>query len=275
MSSYGKHPHGLGRHPFGDVRRAPRRARRRRTPRACSRSSSSRARGSRSASTTRPGELEVVLHSSVAQLDAAQPWLPARAPPHRARRAPLRRRLGGPARAARAVPAAARAPGVERRGLAGDADARAVGAARAPLRRRRPPEAAAAAHARPRSPAGRAGRGWSRAPRSGSRARRATSRPAIARRLREGPPPTFPPSRADALLLGGTIFDLLAREEGDRACVTLARGPHPDGPIRALEIAFPRSLRHTESAWRSHLAPSSAKAELARTRRSRTRRETR
>ena len=78
-------------------------------------------------------------------------------------------------------------------------------------------------------------------------------RPAVARRLREGGAPTFPPSRADAVLLGGSIFDLLAREEGDRACVTLARGPHPDGPERALEIAFPRSIRHTEGAWRSHL----------------------
>jgi hypothetical protein len=79
-------------------------------------------------------------------------------------------------------------------------------------------------------------------------------RPAVARRLREGGEPSFPPARADALLLGGSIFALLAREQGDRACVTLARGPHPDGPIRALEVAFPRALRHTESAWRSHLA---------------------
>ena len=74
----------------------------------------------------------------------------------------------------------------------------------------------------------------------------------------KGATPVFPPARADALLLGGTVFDLLAREEGDRACVTLARGPHPDGPIRALEIAFPRSVRHTESAWRSHLERLSA-----------------
>ena len=85
------------------------------------------------------------------------------------------------------------------------------------------------------------------------RARPGTSRPAVARRLREGRAPSFPPSRADALLLGGSIYDLLAREQGDKACVTLARGPHPDGPIRALEVAFPRAIRHTESAWRSHL----------------------
>ena len=48
-------------------------------------------------------------------------------------------------------------------------------------------------------------------------------RPAVARRLREGPPPSFPPGRADALLLGGTVFDLVAREEGERAAVAVAR----------------------------------------------------
>jgi hypothetical protein len=80
-------------------------------------------------------------------------------------------------------------------------------------------------------------------------------RPAVARRLREGPPPAFPPARRDAALLGGTVFDLLKREEGEDACVRLACGPHPDGAARALERAFPgRAGRHTESAWRSHLA---------------------
>ena len=79
--------------------------------------------------------------------------------------------------------------------------------------------------------------------------------PAVARRLHEGTEPAFPPGPGtNALLLGGTVFDLLAREEGARACVTLARGPHPDGPVRALEIAFPRALRHTEAAWRAHLS---------------------
>ena len=179
---------------------------------------------------------------------------PARAPADRARSAALRRRLGRAARAARALPAAARAPGLERRGLAGDADARALGAARAPLCGGR-----ATRRCRRRCRRARLAR-WSRwawlvegaAQWLAGQTRHV--RPAIARRLKEGSAPAFPPSRADALLLGGSIFDLLAREEGDRACVTLARGPHPDGPLRALEIAFPRSLRHTESAWRSHLA---------------------
>src|SRR5947209_7524823 len=43
------------------------------------------------------------------------------------------------------------------------------------------------------------------------------ARPAIARRLHEGGTPDFPPGLRDALLLGGTVIDLLAREEGDRA----------------------------------------------------------
>ncbi len=79
-------------------------------------------------------------------------------------------------------------------------------------------------------------------------------RPAITRRLREGGTPAFPPGRRDAPLLGGTIFDLLAREEGERACVDLARSSLADGPQRALETAFHgRALRHTEDAWRAHL----------------------
>jgi hypothetical protein len=77
-------------------------------------------------------------------------------------------------------------------------------------------------------------------------------RPAVARRLREGPAPSFPPGRADALLLGGTVFDLIAREEGDRAAIAIARTP----PGEALDHAFTgrRTARHTEAAWRSHLA---------------------
>jgi hypothetical protein len=63
-------------------------------------------------------------------------------------------------------------------------------------------------------------------------------RPAVARRLHEGSAPSFPPSRRDAALLGGTVFDLLAREEGEAACVRLACGPHPRGAGQALTDAF-------------------------------------
>ena len=79
-------------------------------------------------------------------------------------------------------------------------------------------------------------------------------RPAVTRRLREGGDPAFPPGRRDAPLLGGTIFDLLAREEGEAACVALARSPLAEGPTAALERAFHgRALRHTEDAWRHHI----------------------
>jgi hypothetical protein len=79
-------------------------------------------------------------------------------------------------------------------------------------------------------------------------------RPAITRRLREGGTPSFPPGRRDAPLLGGTVFDLLSREEGERACVALVRSELSAGPAQALEKGFHgRALRHTESAWRAHL----------------------
>lgn len=80
------------------------------------------------------------------------------------------------------------------------------------------------------------------------------ARPAIARRLREGGEPSFPPGVGDALLLGGSVFDLLAREEGESAAVRLA--VEPPGDQRAkIERAFRgRSLTHTQGAWRAHLA---------------------
>src|ERR687891_1065035 len=43
-------------------------------------------------------------------------------------------------------------------------------------------------------------------------------RPAVIRRMREGPSPSFPPSPRDAIILGGTVFDLLDREAGPDAC---------------------------------------------------------
>ena len=80
------------------------------------------------------------------------------------------------------------------------------------------------------------------------------ARPAIARRLREGGRPSFPPGLRDALLLGGTVIDLLAREQGDRAAAELACRLDPEGPRRALAGAFGgRPLGRTEEAWRTHL----------------------
>jgi hypothetical protein len=62
-------------------------------------------------------------------------------------------------------------------------------------------------------------------------------RPAFARRLREGPV-RFPPGPRDAPLLGGVLFDVLARERGEPACVALACGEDGEDPRRALQSAF-------------------------------------
>jgi hypothetical protein len=81
------------------------------------------------------------------------------------------------------------------------------------------------------------------------------ARPAIARRLREGRRPSFPPGLRDAALLGGTVIDLVAREEGERAAVELVTRLHPHGARAAITKAFHgRPIIHTEGAWRSHLA---------------------
>jgi len=81
------------------------------------------------------------------------------------------------------------------------------------------------------------------------------ARPAIARRLHDGGKPAFPPGPRDAALLGGTLIDLLVREEGEQRAVALACRLHPDGSRAALSKAFHgRALVHTEGAWRSHLA---------------------
>lgn len=80
------------------------------------------------------------------------------------------------------------------------------------------------------------------------------ARPAIARRLREGSEPSFPPAVKDALLLGGSVLDLLAQDLGEQAVVDLACAL-PDGkPERALERAFGQSLVNVGGTWRTHLA---------------------
>lgn len=80
------------------------------------------------------------------------------------------------------------------------------------------------------------------------------ARPAIARRLREGGRPDFPPGLRDAPLLGGTLVDLLVREQGLEAAVRMCTRLDPGGSKAALSKAFDgRALSHTEGAWRSHL----------------------
>ena len=198
----------------------------------------------------RLGELAVVLHGSPAQLDAAQPWVP------------LQRRLTAPA---------------ARRYVVGWAGERELHVLAPRLLARRAsnvegslellmlaPSALLARHALARRHPGFPpplgplrlkrwmGAAWfveGAAQWLSGQTRHV--RPAVMRRLHEGGAPAFPPGSADALLLGGTIFDLLAREEGERAAVAAAR----DGPAQLLEQGFHgRGVRRTEAAWRSHLA---------------------
>ena len=83
-------------------------------------------------------------------------------------------------------------------------------------------------------------------------------RPAIVRRLREGGRPAFPPDPADAMLLGGTVFDLLERERGPRAAAALATSDVQRGPRSVLVDAFGRQLVSLERDWRASLDALSA-----------------
>jgi hypothetical protein len=78
-------------------------------------------------------------------------------------------------------------------------------------------------------------------------------RAAVITRLREGDRPSFPPSPRDAVILGGTVFDLLDRHAGPDACVRMASRLHRQGPQGNLELAFEARMREIERAWRSHL----------------------
>jgi hypothetical protein len=78
-------------------------------------------------------------------------------------------------------------------------------------------------------------------------------RPAIARRLREGGRPSFPPAPRDALILGGTVFSLLEEEAGPRAAVGLARSIPAERPETALTRAFGRPMGGLTRDWRDYL----------------------
>ncbi len=96
------------------------------------------------------------------------------------------------------------------------------------------------------------------------------ARPAIARRMREGPAPSFPPGPRDAGLLGGSVVDLLAREEGEDAVLRLLLDRLPRDPERALAAAFRgRARAHTEGTWRAHLSRLAGGTTTARPARSR------
>ena len=78
-------------------------------------------------------------------------------------------------------------------------------------------------------------------------------RAAVSTRLRERTPPSFPPSARDAIILGGTVFDLLERERGPDACDVLASRIRRNGARAALELAFDARFREIEREWRDYL----------------------
>jgi hypothetical protein len=78
-------------------------------------------------------------------------------------------------------------------------------------------------------------------------------RAAVIRRMRDGRRPRFPPSARDAIILGGTVFDLLEREAGPRACERLVSELHAEGARGALELAFDAPLADIEALWRRSL----------------------
>jgi hypothetical protein len=78
-------------------------------------------------------------------------------------------------------------------------------------------------------------------------------RAAVNTRMRQGKPPAFPPSPRDAMILGGTVFDLLERERGRDACDVLASRLHSRGAQGNLELAFDQPMREVERIWRRHL----------------------
>ncbi|HWI21984.1 MAG TPA: hypothetical protein VNT22_05145 [Baekduia sp.] len=76
----------------------------------------------------------------------------------------------------------------------------------------------------------------------------------LIRRLREGSQPSFPPSRRDAPLLGGTVVDMIGLELGDDAVVKLVTDIPNNGPRAALLDLFDGlSYEEIEAGWRRHL----------------------
>jgi hypothetical protein len=78
-------------------------------------------------------------------------------------------------------------------------------------------------------------------------------RGAVARRLREGSSPSFPPSARDAPLLGGTLLEMLEEERGVEAVAQATITLDPIGATRAIATAFGRSSVEIEHAWRERL----------------------
>jgi hypothetical protein len=78
-------------------------------------------------------------------------------------------------------------------------------------------------------------------------------RAAVNTRMRQGKAPAFPPSARDAIILGGTVFDLLERERGRDACAILVSRLRREGSVGAIELAFDAHFGDVETEWRRYL----------------------
>ena len=78
-------------------------------------------------------------------------------------------------------------------------------------------------------------------------------RAAVQTRMRTGEQPDFPPSARDAIILGGTVFDLLDRIRGREACSILVSRLRREGAGRAIELAFDEPFAEVEHEWRRYL----------------------
>ncbi len=79
-------------------------------------------------------------------------------------------------------------------------------------------------------------------------------KPAVLNRMRAGSVPNFPPARRDAVILGGTVFDMLERERGPAACELLVHRLRRNGPRGNIELAFDAPIHEVEEAWRIYLS---------------------
>lgn len=78
-------------------------------------------------------------------------------------------------------------------------------------------------------------------------------RAAVNLRMRQGQQPAFPPSPRDAIVLGGTVFDLLERRRSPDACALLISRLRREGARGSIELAFGGSFEEVEAEWRRYL----------------------
>ena len=78
-------------------------------------------------------------------------------------------------------------------------------------------------------------------------------RAAVNTRMREGTAPAFPPSARDAIILGGTVFDLLGARARARRLRDARLAPAARGRRAGIELAFDARFRDIETEWRRHL----------------------